>query len=244
VGWAVHGASGISSADTKGGTSLPGLYAAGDVYNARAVGGRYPHMGFGTRNALVIGARAGRCAAEYAKQAGKITIDPAEVARLKSSAYAPIERKSGFDQNWVTLQLRTITYPYYIFFIKHEARLKAALTMVEFVKNHLTPLMYAKPGDAHGLRLAHEAKGRVLSIEMMLRAAIFRTESRGVHYREDYPFRDDPKWLAEVKIKEKDGKMELVKKPLPRKWWPDLSKPYNERYPSEYLGEESIRQSK
>ena len=235
VGWPLHSASGISSADTRGGTSLPGLFAAGDVYNSKAIGARY--TGGGTRNAAVTGCRAGRGAAEYAKKSGKISVDPAEVDRLKKSTYAPMERKGGFDHDWVELQLKTIVYPYYVLFIKHGDRLKAALTMVEFVKNHLSPQMYADPRDAHGLRLAHEAKGSVTSIEMMLRSSIFRTESRGVHYREDYPFRDDPNWLAEVKIKEKDGKMELVRELLPKKWWPDLSIPYRERYPSEYLGE-------
>lgn len=242
VGWAVHCAAGISSTDTKGGTSLPGLYAAGDGYNSRAIGAKYAHRGFGTRNAMVIGTRAGRSAAEYAKKTSeKISTDPEELARLKKSIYLPLERKSGFDQDWIALQLRTITYPYYVWFIRHGDRLKAALTMVDFVKNHVTPMMYAKPKDTHGLRLAHETIGRVLSFEMMLRAALFRTESRGVHYREDYPFRDDPNWLAEVRIRQKDGEMELVKEPFPRKWWPDLSKPYRERYPLEYLGEESMR---
>jgi len=241
VGWGVHCASGISSTDTSGGTSLPGLYAAGDGYNSKAVGAKYVHRGFGTRNAMVIGSRAGRSAAEYAKTAEKITIDPAEITRLKNTAYAPLERKSGFDQDWVTMQLKSITFPYYVWFVRHGDRLKAALTLIEFVKNHITPMMYAKPKDTHGLRLAHEAKGRVFSFEMMLRAALFRTESRGVHYREDYPFRDDPDWLAEVKIRQKDGEMELVKEPFPNEWWPDLSRPYRERYPIEYVGEESTR---
>jgi succinate dehydrogenase/fumarate reductase flavoprotein subunit len=241
VGWAVHCATGISASDTKGGTSLPGLYAAGDGYNSRAVGAKYVHRGFGTRNAMVIGTRAGRSAAEFARKAGKIAVDPAEIARLKNSTYEPIERKSGFEQNWILLQLKTITYPYYVWFVRHGDRLKAALTLVEFVKNHLNPMMYAKPRDAHGLRLAHETKGRVLSVEMMLRAALFRTESRGVHYREDYPHRDDPNWLAEVKIQQKDGEMTLRKEALPRKSWPDLSKPYKDRYPLEYLGEEPFR---
>jgi len=139
------------------------------------------------------------------------------------------------------MQLKSITFPYYVWFVRHGDRLKAALTLIEFVKNHITPMMYAKPKDTHGLRLAHEAKGRVFSFEMMLRAALFRTESRGVHYREDYPFRDDPDWLAEVKIRQKDGEMELVKEPFPNEWWPDLSRPYRERYPIEYVGEESTR---
>ena len=146
----------------------------------------------------------------------KLEVDNKKVARLKTICYAPLERKGGFDQDWIKLQIKTITYPYYILIVKHEDRLKAALSLVEFVKNHAVPMMYAKPSDAHGLRIAHEAKGSVLMMEAMLRASLFRTESRGVHYREDYPFRDDPNWLADVRIKEKDGQMELVKKPLPQ----------------------------
>ena len=66
----------------------------------------------------------------------------------------------------------------------------------------------------------------VLSAEMRLRSALFRTESRGNHYREDYPRRDDPDWLAWIKIKEEQGKMKLIKVPVPKEWWPDLSTPY------------------
>lgn len=241
VGWAVHCASGIASTGTKGGTSLPGLFAAGDNYNSRALGAKYAHRGFASRNASVVGARAGRGAAEFAREMGTVSVDPAEVGRLKQVTYLPIERKSGFDQDWVNLQMKTITYPYYVWCIKHGDRLQAALTMVDFVKDHLVPLMYANPKDPHGLRVAHETRGRVLAIEMMLRASLFRTESRGVHYREDYPHRDDPNWLAEVRLKQNDGQMELVKKPFPKATWPDLSISYNQRYPLEYLGEESMR---
>jgi hypothetical protein len=73
---------------------------------------------------------------------------------------------------------------------------------------------------------------------MMLRSALYRTESRGVHYREDYPRRDDPAWLAWVKVKEKNGQMTVEKTPLPEAWWPDLTKAYTERYPLRYKGEE------
>jgi succinate dehydrogenase/fumarate reductase flavoprotein subunit len=241
VGWALDGASGIASTDTKGGTSLPGLFAAGNNYSSRALGAKYPGGGLASCNASVVGARAGRGAAEFAKKTGTISVDPAEVGRLKQVTYLPIERKSGFDQDWVNLQMKTITYPYYVWCIKHGDRLKAALTMVDFVRDHLAPLMYANPKDPHGLRVAHETRGRVAAIEMMLRASLFRTESRGVHYREDYPHRDDPSWLAEVRLKKNDGQMELVKKPFAKEVWPDLSISYNQRYPLEYLGEESIR---
>jgi succinate dehydrogenase/fumarate reductase flavoprotein subunit len=56
-------------------------------------------------------------------------------------------------------------------------------------------------------------------------------ESRSVHYREDYPWLDDPTWLAWVKVREKDGQITVEKVPIPEKWWPDLTKAYSERYP-------------
>ena len=80
-------------------------------------------------------------------------------------------------------------------------------------------------------------KNMVLNAEMKLTASLFRTESRGSHYREDYPRRDDPNWLAWVLLKEEQGQMKASKKPIPKEWWPDLSKPYEERYPFRLPGE-------
>jgi len=125
--------------------------------------------------------------------------------------------------------------PYYIWLVKHGERMQAALTLVEFLENHIIPKLTAK--DHHELRSAHETKNMALNAEMMLRASIFRAESRGSHYREDYPRRDDPNWLAWVKLKEENGKMKVWRVPIPEKWWPDLSKPYEERYPTRFPGE-------
>jgi succinate dehydrogenase/fumarate reductase flavoprotein subunit len=74
----------------------------------------------------------------------------------------------------------------------------------------------------------------VLNAEMKVRASMFRKESRGNHYREDYPRRDDPAWLAWVMLKEQGGKMQVYKKQMPEEWWPDLNRPYDERYPLEF----------
>ena len=84
------------------------------------------------------------------------------------------------------------------------------------------------------LRLAHEARSMVLSAEMYLRSTLYRTESRGEHFREDYPTRDDPNWLAWTGLRMKDGEMKMFKIPLPKEWWPDLSIPYEKRYDFDY----------
>jgi succinate dehydrogenase/fumarate reductase flavoprotein subunit len=235
AGYSLVGAAGVWVHNTKCATSLPGLYAAGDGGGTRYNGSFLTNPGMGTCPSAVTGRRAGAGAAEYALKAQEPIINEEEVARLKKIVYAPAERKGGFSPRWVTQLLQNTMTPYFIYYIKHGERLQAALTIVEFLRDHLVPKLMVK--DAHELRLAHETKNMVLSAEMMLRASLFRTESRGIHYREDYPRRDDPAWLAWTKLKEEEGRMKVLKEPVPKEWWPDLSKPYKERYDLRFPGE-------
>jgi succinate dehydrogenase/fumarate reductase flavoprotein subunit len=52
--------------------------------------------------------------------------------------------------------------------------------------------------------VALEAPMALDAAEMIVRAAMERRESRGAHYRSDYPL-EDPKWLKPVIISEADG---------------------------------------
>jgi succinate dehydrogenase/fumarate reductase flavoprotein subunit len=194
------------------------------------VGPAYSMGGTGTCNASVTGARAGTAAAKYAKQTAKPVVGEQELSRLRESVLMPTKRKGGFSPGWVTQLLKNAMMPYPVLRIKNGDRLQAAWTQIEFMRDHLCPMLYAR--NPHELRLAHETRHMIINAEMKMRASLFRTESRGMHYREDYPRRVDPDWLAWVMIKEVDGKMTLYKKPIPKEWWPDLSIPYEKRYPS------------
>jgi succinate dehydrogenase/fumarate reductase flavoprotein subunit len=214
--------------DTDCASTLPGLYAAGDCAGTRMCGSCYAPMGYGLAGASVTGYRAGRSAALFASTAGQPQVDAAEVARLRKITYAPLERAAGFGTSFLTETLRNLVVPYFVMQVKHGERLKAALTFLEFVKGHLIPRMRAD--DIHDLRKAHEVRNMTLNAEMCLKASLFRTESRGTHYREDFPHRMDPEWLAWTVLKENNGEMSTTKRPIPRDWWPDLSVPYRERY--------------
>ena len=54
-----------------------------------------------------------------------------------------------------------------------------------------------------------ELEGMLQISEAVCLGAIARKESRGAHYRTDYPSRDDDKFLKHTLAKLKDGKMEL-----------------------------------
>ena len=51
-------------------------------------------------------------------------------------------------------------------------------------------------------------------LEAIVAGCIARTESRGAHYREDYPDRDDPNWLSHTMAYKTSGGLRLEKKPV------------------------------
>lgn len=227
LGMSIHKAEGVWAHDMNGWSGVPGLYAAGDALGSMASGATYAAMGLSSANCTVTGARAGTAAAEYAATVEELSIPAEQLEETRAKILAPLERKGGFTPGWVTNQLQAYMMPYFVLMVKHGDRLKATLTMIEFLRDHIVPKMYAT--DAHELRLVHETTNMVLNAEMRLRAGLFRTESRGCHYREDFPARDDD-WLAWVLIREQAGKMALEKELVPDEWKPDLSRPYEERY--------------
>lgn len=171
--------------DTNCQSNLPGLFCAGDCAATMMSGSCYAPTGYGLGIAAVTGYRAGKSVAKFALEANQPVIDEEEAAKLKEVVYAPLSRKGGFSPGYLTEMLRNVMLPYYVMQIKHGERLQAALTFVQFLGNHLGSKL--KADDAHELRMAHEVRNMILNAEMLLRSSLFRTESRGTHYREDYP---------------------------------------------------------
>jgi succinate dehydrogenase/fumarate reductase flavoprotein subunit len=235
LGMSIHKAEGVWARDLHGWSGVPGLYAAGDALGSMASGAVYAAMGLSSANCGVTGARAGIAAAEYAKSVSVLSPNAAQVNQLREKILAPTRRQGGFTPRWLIAALQNHMAPYYVLMVKRHDRLAATLTFIEFVRDHLVPKVYAT--DPHELRLAHEVSNMVLNSEMRLRAGLWRTESRGCHYREDYPFRDDTNWLAWILIRQKDGQMVLEKEPVPEAWRPDPRVPYTERYEWRLPGE-------
>lgn len=204
---------GIRPVDLTCASTLPGLFAAGDCCCTWSWGAINAGAPPGLLPAGVTGKHAGLSASEYVRGHG---LQQPDVTDLVERMYTPLKRTGGYDPRWVCQVLQNTMLPYFVLHIKKADRLEAALTTVSFCRDHLVPRLLAR--DAHELRLCHETGNMVLSAEMILRASLAREESRGWHYREDFPVQDDEQWLAWVLLRQGAGGMEVDKLPLPQQW--------------------------
>jgi succinate dehydrogenase/fumarate reductase flavoprotein subunit len=199
-------------------TSLDGLWAIGDAsYAGSAVAGAVasppgvtPGSGIGY---AIISARWGApAAARYATKAEATAVDSAEVTQLKEKIFAPMKRNKGFSPWDAIAALQDVVSPMRFNLRRSKDRLEEALSKVEAVKESL-PELQAK--DFHYLSKCHEVISMTACAEMTFRAALMRTESRGFHFREDYPKRDDDCWLKWIILKQERGRMTLSTENIP-----------------------------
>jgi succinate dehydrogenase/fumarate reductase flavoprotein subunit len=216
AGMSPHKSEGIFPQNAKCESNIPGLYAAGDALCSG--GAAYHGVGTSSSTSAVQGGRAGQYAAEYAKKAAAVKVSSAKQKEIATRMFGPRTSAQGFNPEWVTQVLQGIMVPYYVLYIKSGDRLNAALANVKFLRSKFEDYLIAT--DIHELRQAHELKNMLLNSEMKLRAALMRTESRGSHYREDYPEQDDKNWLKWVVISKDGEDMKLATKDVPAKWKP------------------------
>lgn len=214
AGMSIHKAEGLFPADDRCASNIPGLFAAGDSLGSMQTGGIYTQVGSSLAGSAVQGAVAGEAAAAYAAGVKLAALSKSAIAHAHTEVYAPLLRQRGFSPQWVTQALQGIMTLNFVLYVKSEERLRAALTYVEYLRDHQVPLLMAN--DLHELRQAHETANMILNAEMKLRASLMRKETRGSHYREDYPARDDDHWLAWIKIhRGSNGRMQLTRHPIP-----------------------------
>lgn len=238
-GMSPHKAEGVFCADDTGAAEgVRGLYAAGDALCSMLLGTTYSMGGTSYLGSCQQGDHVARHAVEYVRRTAAEPLAAGEVERALSVQWAARERTQGYTPQWVSSVLRNAMMPYHVLYVKSGERMLAALTMVEYLRNHCVPKLVARNG--HELRLAHETAHMLLNAELKLRAGLFRTESRGTHYREDFPSRDDDAWLAWVKLRKVDGRMQTEKELIPAAWRPAKVLDYRQKYPRVFPGEEAF----
>lgn len=172
--------------DEYGHTGVTGLFAAGEVVGG--LHGANRHGGNALTEAIVFGARAGRAAAEFAEKEARSKIELKAQPELER--YKTI-RQDGADRaitpRTILNQLRDLMWTK-AGIVRDEKSLLEALDLIIRLRGFL-PMLRAS--SSRSMFEALETPMALDAAEMIVRAALTRTESRGAHYRRDYPGEDD-----------------------------------------------------
>lgn len=192
-------------------TTLPGLYAAGETTGG--VHGAMRLSGNALGATFVFGARAGRSAAKRALSLKSDDINPDLVEQAKKAAAAVLERDAGLngDPKGITKKIKSVMWRK-VSILRDGAGLEEAIEILAHIEKEQAPKIFA--GSVTAVRPAWECMNMLVTSQLIARAALMREESRGGHYRLDFPLKDDKKWLKNIVISRDDGDMKLTTKPV------------------------------
>lgn len=175
----VRGTGGIRIAGDDCATTVPGLYTAGDAATRELICGGF--TGGGSHNsawAMSSGTWAGAGAARFAKRLGGTYAR----RRLHGAGTA-----AGGDWREAVETIRAQVHPYDRNYLRHGDRLAPALDQLDQAWTVLRGAVPASGGDAVRAR---QAAAMLAHARWMYNSALVRTETRGMHKREDFPALD------------------------------------------------------
>ena len=195
-------------------SDVPGLFAAGEcgagLHGANRLGGN------SLSDLLVFGKRAGEFAAQFAKKSGAAVPDNAQVEDAARQALAPFERGAGESPYAVQHDLQELMQSK-VGIVRRQEEMEQALDGVlklcERSKHvSVTGNREYNPGWHTALDLHH-----LMTVsEAITRAAMERKESRGAHFRDDYPEKSEAFASFNLLIrKAANGEMQVIREPLP-----------------------------
>ncbi|MBA2299707.1 MAG: fumarate reductase/succinate dehydrogenase flavoprotein subunit [Chloroflexi bacterium] len=217
VGPTTHYVMGGIRVDAETGeTTVPGLYAAGEVaggmHGANRLGGN------SLSDLLVFGARTGAAAAAVAAASeGEPHLDPVQVQRAARDLAAPLERQDGEDPYAIQRDLQTMMQRLVGIF-RVEAELDEAIReLAELRRRWANVRVMGGRTFNPGWDLVFELANLLTISEAIARSALQRTESRGAHSRLDYPETDAAGWGGRnsAVAPALDGTMNVYTTPIP-----------------------------
>jgi succinate dehydrogenase / fumarate reductase flavoprotein subunit len=198
-------------------TNVPGLFAAGEcaagLHGANRLGGN------SLSDLLVFGKRAGEFAAKFARENSAGLINEGQVEAAARAALEPFDHATGGD----------VEGPYQV---QHDLQnmmqqLVGIVRRADEMKRALDGLGKLYEREKHvavhghreynpGWHTAIDLKHLLTVSEAITRAALDRRESRGGHFREDFPDKDPAAaGYNSVISKGADGLMQLRREPIP-----------------------------
>jgi succinate dehydrogenase / fumarate reductase flavoprotein subunit len=196
-------------------STVPGLFACGEcaagLHGANRLGGN------SLSDLLVFGKLAGEHASEFARTNGDVRLDEGEVDAGMKMALAPFDRGSSGESAYQVQDSLQTTMQDLVGIVRTESEMQRALGELGTLRGRAERV--GVPGNREynpGWHTALDLRHLLTVSEAIARCALERKESRGGHFRDDYP-QKDPVYATfnNVVRRGRDGAMELSRETIP-----------------------------
>jgi succinate dehydrogenase / fumarate reductase flavoprotein subunit len=199
-------------------TTIPGLFAAGEsaagLHGANRLGGN------SLSDLIVFGKLAGEHAAKYAASAGAGRIPPDIVDESARRALEPFERDAAAPAMEGAYQVQYALQEMMqelVGIVRREQEMQQALDAIAALRHRAGRVIV--PGNREynpGWHTALDLENLLTVAEVITRSAIERKESRGGHFRDDYPEKDPAYAGFNIVVRRgADGSMIVEHAPIP-----------------------------
>ena len=195
-------------------TTVPGLFACGEcaagLHGANRLGGN------SLSDLVVFGKRAGEHAAKFAKECGDVTLHREDVEAAMARALAPFERESTGEGPYQVQESLQETMQDNVGIVRAQGEMEYALSRIETLKERAAKVGVKGNREYNpGWHTALDLDNLLTVSEAIARCALERKESRGGHFRDDYPDKDPAYAAFNFTVqKGRDGNMELSQQPI------------------------------
>ena len=196
-------------------SSVPGLFAAGEVgaglHGANRLGGN------SLSDLLVFGMRAGKYAAEFAARQSSAKVDTQQADAIVRVALEPFDRAGGGEGPYqVEHDLQTMMQEL-VGIVRREDEIRRALDGLKTLKERARKVSVTGNREYNpGWHTALDLQNLLIVSEIVARAALERKESRGGHFRDDFPEKDPSYGKFNIVIRRgPNGEMQVTREPLP-----------------------------
>jgi succinate dehydrogenase / fumarate reductase flavoprotein subunit len=201
-------------ADTQE-SSIPGLFAAGEC--AAGINGANRLGGNSLSDLIVFGKRAGEYAAAAARERAAARLDEQAAERAMRASVEPFDRGGAGENPYAVQADLQQTMQALVGIVRTEAEMVEALRHLDLLRERASRAGVAGHREFNaGWHTCLDLQNLLDVSEAITRSAIERRESRGGHFREDYPDKQAEFGTFNIATRRlADGSMQVTRVPLP-----------------------------
>jgi len=195
-------------------TNIQGLYAAGEITGGVHGGNRLG--GNALADTQVFGKRTGENASKHALKNTMLPVDRKQITREIRRVKRFLRNKEGVRPVEIKGKLTSLMWDKVGIF-RTGKEIQEAIVEIERIKEKELPFLYVMDNKTRYNREwieALEIENMVTVAEMVAKASFMREESRGAHFRRDFPKTDNQNWFVNIVVKQERGRMAFEKMPV------------------------------